>query len=76
MLKPHSTWASVYDEIYELQFGNQYLSLTEETVKFINSKKANSQNFSIIDFGAGTGRTTIPLLQSQNAFQLLMVMST
>ena len=66
MLKPHATWASVYDEIYELQFGNQYLSLTEETVKFINSKKANSQNFSIIDFGAGTGRTTIPLLQTKS----------
>lgn len=58
MKQPHDNWAKFYDFVYEKSFGNYYNSLTKENLKVINDILSNG---SIIDFGAGTGRLTIPL---------------
>lgn len=59
MKTPHSSWAEYYDKAYELSFGNIYKEFTDATIECIkNIIKPPSK---IIDFGAGTGRLTIPL---------------
>ncbi len=60
MKEPHDNWAKYYDFVYERTFGNLYCNLTQLTIEKI------SELFSegiIIDYGAGTGRLTIPLKQ-------------
>jgi len=54
----HSTWAKYYDEVNRECFGIYYDQLTELTLSTINSI---GDNLSIVDFGAGTGRLSIPL---------------
>ena len=67
--RPHDSWAEVYDVAYEASFGSMYQKLTEQTLNFVN---ANSSEFSeILDIGAGTGRTSIPL--SEIGFQVTAV---
>ena len=56
--QPHDSWAIFYDFVYQKTFGNFYNSLTDETLKVINNIIPYG---TIIDFGAGTGRMTIPL---------------
>jgi SAM-dependent methyltransferase len=58
MKQPHDNWATFYDFVYEKSFGNHYNILTTENIKVINDILSNG---TIIDFGAGTGRLTIPL---------------
>jgi SAM-dependent methyltransferase len=58
MNKPHDNWGEYYDFVYEQTFGDYYDALTAETLNVI---KQILPAGSIIDFGAGTGRLTIPL---------------
>jgi len=54
----HSTWAKYYDEVNRECFGVYYDQLTDQTLNTINGF---GDNLRIIDFGAGTGRLSIPL---------------
>jgi SAM-dependent methyltransferase len=61
MKQPHDNWGEYYDFVYEQTFGGYYDSLTSETIDVINTILPRG---SIIDFGAGTGRLSIPLAES------------
>lgn len=56
---PHDSWAEVYDMAYEESFGTFYTRLTEATLEWVGDRV--SPDARIIDFGAGTGRLTLPL---------------
>lgn len=56
---PHSSWAEVYDLAYGRSFGEFYKSLTVATIQVITDKIRPGGR--IVDFGAGTGRLSIPL---------------
>lgn len=56
---PHSSWAEVYDIAYHRSFGDFYTRLTDATVDLIATKVPLPAK--IVDFGAGTGRLSIPL---------------
>lgn len=58
MKRPHDNWATFYDFVYDKTFGDFYNNLTTETLSVI---KGIIQTGTIIDYGAGTGRLTIPL---------------
>jgi 2-polyprenyl-3-methyl-5-hydroxy-6-metoxy-1,4-benzoquinol methylase len=58
--KPHTSWASVYDIVYEESFGDFYHSLTDATIEIISN--VVNPPARIVDFGAGTGRLSIPLV--------------
>jgi len=58
---PHETWAQCYDYAYENTFGCLYGKLTTLTLDAICSHIEPSA--SVVDFGAGTGRISIPLAQ-------------
>jgi SAM-dependent methyltransferase len=60
-MEAHDTWAKYYDFVYEQTFGEFYNELTELTTDFIQA--FIQENAQIIDFGAGTGRLSIPLAQ-------------
>jgi 2-polyprenyl-3-methyl-5-hydroxy-6-metoxy-1,4-benzoquinol methylase len=57
--QPHSSWAEVYDIAYQHSFGGCYDRLTDATVEWIGGRLPPPA--SIVDFGAGTGRLSIPL---------------
>lgn len=57
--RPHANWAKFYDFVYENDFGPMYQGLTDQTMEIIS--QVLSPSASIIDFGAGTGRLSIPL---------------
>lgn len=59
MTEPHASWAGIYDLAYEESFGDFYNSLTETTVEQIKDIVESPSR--IVDFGAGTGRLSIPL---------------
>ena len=59
MTKPHASWAGSYDLIYDQSFGVFYHSLTHTTIEQI--KESVRLPARIVDFGAGTGRLSIPL---------------
>jgi SAM-dependent methyltransferase len=59
--QPHASWADVYDLAYSCSFGDFYNHLTDTTVEAITARIKPPA--SIIDFGAGTGRLSIPLAQ-------------
>ena len=67
--KPHSSWADVYDLVYEHSFRNFYRELTEVTLTVIEDRVKPSSR--IVDFGAGTGRLSIPL--SKKGFNVIAV---
>ena len=54
----HRSWAKYYDEVNRRCFGEYYDQLTQQTLREIS--KLGPQ-LSIADFGAGTGRLSIPL---------------
>lgn len=60
MKEAHDNWAHFYDFVYEKTFGSFYQELTIETLFLIQDIMPNG---SIIDFGAGTGRLSFPLLK-------------
>ena len=66
---PHDTWAEVYDEVYKRSFGSFYSDLTKVTLEVID--QITPKHGKIIDFGAGTGRLSIPL--SQEGFTVTAV---
>ncbi len=66
---PHSSWAEIYDMVYERSFGRFYHQLTEVTVDTVNSLVEPQAK--IVDFGAGTGRLSIPL--SNLGFEVIAV---
>lgn len=55
---PHDNWASYYDYIYETTYGGIYNKLTADTLQIIRQILPAG---TIADFGAGTGRLSIPL---------------
>lgn len=57
--QPHSSWAKVYDIAYQRSFGDFYGRLTDATVGLIEGILPLPA--SIADFGAGTGRLSLPL---------------
>ena len=57
--QPHSSWAEVYDIAYQRSFGDFYDQLTDATVELI--KGMLPLPATIVDFGAGTGRLSLPL---------------
>lgn len=58
MTQPHDNWADYYDFVYETTYGNFYNSFTDKT---INAIQGLLEKGAIIDYGAGTGRLSIPL---------------
>ncbi|GHB49156.1 class I SAM-dependent methyltransferase [Mongoliitalea lutea] len=56
----HDNWSKLYDKVYQLTFGGIYESFTNTTLREINKILPAG---SILDFGAGTGRLSIPLVQ-------------
>ncbi|MGI9212157.1 MAG: class I SAM-dependent methyltransferase [Methylococcaceae bacterium] len=58
---PHASWADVYDLAYEHSFGLFYSELTQTTIQLITETLHTGG--SILDFGAGTGRLSIPLAE-------------
>ncbi|MFM2319807.1 MAG: hypothetical protein RLZZ215_2428 [Pseudomonadota bacterium] len=59
--QPHASWAEVYDLAYEQSFGCFYTNLTYKTLEVITEVITTDKK--IIDFGAGTGRLSIPLAE-------------
>jgi len=59
---PHSSWAQHYDAAYAQSFGTIYEALTEATVQCV--AKIQPPPARIIDFGAGTGRLSLPLAKA------------
>ena len=57
----HNSWAKVYDRAYKESFGVFYEELTECTLAVV--KEEFPKGSKIIDFGAGTGRLSLPLSQ-------------
>ena len=60
MKQPHDNWGTYYDFVYEQSFGSFYNSLTIETLNVINQILPKG---TILDFGAGTGRLSLPLAE-------------
>ncbi len=58
MTQAHDNWGSLYDYVYEKTYGDYYRDLTVETLDQINQILSSG---TIIDYGAGTGRLSIPL---------------
>jgi SAM-dependent methyltransferase len=54
----HRSWAKHYDEVNRRCFGRYYDELTRQTLAQINTLGSNLR---IADFGAGTGRLSLPL---------------
>ncbi len=60
MKQAHDNWGKYYDFVYEQTFGSFYNNLTTETLNVINQILPKG---TILDFGAGTGRLSIPLAE-------------
>jgi SAM-dependent methyltransferase len=60
MKQPHDNWGAYYDFVYEQSFGSFYSNFTRETLNAINQILPKG---SILDYGAGTGRLSIPLTE-------------
>ena len=58
MKQPHDNWGKYYDFVYERDFGSLYKNFTNETLTVINQILPKG---TILDFGAGTGRLSLPL---------------
>lgn len=59
---PHAAWAQHYDAVYELSYGRFYDWMTRVTCEQI--EKVIPPPARLVDFGAGTGRMSIPLAQA------------
>lgn len=62
MNRPHDSWAEVYDLAYTEEYGAFYERLTTLTIAEIERLIAPCS--SIVDFGAGSGRLSIPLARA------------
>ena len=62
MTTPHASWATVYDLVYKESFGEFYDALANTTIEQIQNVVQPPAR--IVDFGAGTGRLSIPLAES------------
>ena len=62
MVNPHASWAKYYDFAYETEFGDLYKKLTDLTVQTV--QKLASPPCCLVDFGAATGRLSIPLAKA------------
>lgn len=60
MKQPHDNWGTYYDFVYEQTFGSFYSNLTKETLNVISQILPTG---TILDFGAGTGRLSLPLAE-------------
>jgi len=69
MTEPHESWASIYDIAYEQSFGEFYKDLTDTTIDVITNVVIPPAR--IVDFGAGTGRLSIPL--SARGYKIMAV---
>lgn len=58
MIQPHDNSAKYYDFVFERRFGDMYNLLTKNNLAKIKNLALNGK---ILDFGAGTGRISIPL---------------
>ncbi|MDH6343560.1 2-polyprenyl-3-methyl-5-hydroxy-6-metoxy-1,4-benzoquinol methylase [Parabacteroides sp. PM6-13] len=68
MQQPHDNWGTYYDFVYEQTFGSFYSNLTLETLNVINQILPKG---TILDFGAGTGRLSLPL--AEQGYKLIAV---
>lgn len=66
--QPHDNWGAYYDFVYEQTFGSFYHQLTHQTLAVIQTILPKG---SILDFGAGTGRLSIPL--REKGYQVIAV---
>lgn len=66
---PHSSWAQVYDLAYERSFGRLYSDLSDETIRLVRDRVPPPAK--VVDFGAGTGRLSIPL--SEGGYDVVAV---
>ncbi len=58
---PHASWAQAYDIAYEHSFGDFYNFLTDATIQVIAGRTLAGRT--IVDFGAGTGRLSVPFAE-------------
>ena len=56
---PHDTWFKYYDHVYETAYGSGYNLFTQASLRAIQS--IVPMDSTILDFGAGTGRLSLPL---------------
>lgn len=66
---PHASWATAYDIVNEQSFGEPYHRLTAITIEQIEQRIPPPAR--IVDFGAGTGRLSIPL--ASRGYQVVAV---
>jgi ubiquinone/menaquinone biosynthesis C-methylase UbiE len=59
---PHDSWANSYDQLFEASFGSHLANLTDLTMETVLELSEPSE--SILDIGAGTGRMSLPLIES------------
>lgn len=62
MSLPHDSWAQHYDLVLDRTFGDEYQAFTERTLDTIAA--VVSPPARIVDFGAGTGRLSVPLAKA------------
>ncbi|HOX75965.1 MAG TPA: class I SAM-dependent methyltransferase [Bacteroidales bacterium] len=60
---PHDNWAECYDYVYERTYGALYGHFTSTSIMTVNGFLHPGMN-SILDYGAGTGRLSVPLAQA------------
>jgi O-acetyl-ADP-ribose deacetylase (regulator of RNase III)/ubiquinone/menaquinone biosynthesis C-methylase UbiE len=68
--KAHSNWANYYDFVNDQSFGSFLNNLTIQTIEVIN-RVLHDTNKTIIDFGAGTGRMSLPL--AKQGYEIIAV---
>lgn len=59
MRDPHANGTDYYDMVYSMIYGPVYDALTERTLKIV--RELTPSRGRVIDYGAGTGRLSIPL---------------
>ena len=59
---PHDSWANSYDQLFEASFGSHLANLTDSTMEIVLELSEPTE--SILDIGAGTGRMSLPLIES------------
>jgi SAM-dependent methyltransferase len=59
---PHDSWANSYDQLFEASFGSHLVNLTDLTMEVVLELSEPTE--SILDIGAGTGRMSLPLIES------------